>query len=103
MNLAVVLAIGVGTAWIVAMLGPKPPPAVLAPGQATALPPDQAAQLAQAAQASAALQALQNTGGLAPGFQGATVSGVLVWRGERTPEGHAIVRDALNHPHIVVG
>ena len=72
----VLMGLTVIGAYLVAVFGPKPAPATLAPAQA--------AQLAQASSA-------------------ANVSGVLVWRGERTAEGAAIVYDARGVPHFVVG
>ena len=75
-TLFVLAAMAVGGAYLVAVFGPRPAPATLAPAQA--------AQLAQASSA-------------------ATVSGVLTWRGEFTPQGAAIVYDARGVPHFVVG
>jgi len=69
-------AMAVAGAYLVAVFGPKPAPATLAPAQA--------AQLAQAASS-------------------ASVSGVLTWRGEFTPDGAAIVYDARGVPHFVIG
>lgn len=72
----VLLGLSIVGAYLIAAFGPRPAPATLAPSQA--------AQLAQASSA-------------------ANVSGVLVWRGERTREGAAIVYDARGVPHFVVG
>jgi hypothetical protein len=88
------------------------PPDQIAQLQAATAASQQAAQ--QALQAQQTLQALQSGSLFDPGFQGqvpagtpapttASVSGVLVWRGEVTQDGGQVVYDVIGNPHVVYG
>lgn len=113
---AFLIGLGVVTAYVVSLVGPAPKPvpldaATLAQLQANTAASQQAAQ--QALQAQQTLQALQSGSLFQPGFQGqvpagtpaptASVSGVLVWRGEVTRDGGHLVYDAVGNPHVVYG
>jgi hypothetical protein len=103
-SLLLLVGLGVVTAYVVAIVGPPPKPAPidarsLAQLQAATAASQQAAQ--QALQAQQTLQALQSGQLFEPGFQGqaASVSGVLLWRGEVATDGARIVYDAAGTPH----
>ena len=109
MPILVLLALGVGTAYLVSLIGPPPRPAPLTPQtqaqlDATTAAAQQAAT--SASQAQATMAALQSGELFQPGFQGqpgTTVSGVLLWRGETAADGARIVYDASGTPHRVYG
>jgi len=99
------IGLGVVTAYVVAMVGPKPPPSTLTDAQLAQLQASNAEAARQAA-SQAASQALQQGQLFEPGFQGqpgASVSGALFWRGELAPDGAKIVYDVRGNPHHVYG
>jgi hypothetical protein len=103
-----ILLVGVGilTAYAVSLVGPAPKPVALSPQAQAQL--QQAAEAAAAAQAAsqAATQALQAQQAQVPSgipAPTASVSGVLVWRGEVTQDGGQIVYDARGQSHVVYG
>jgi len=104
--LLLLLGLGVATAYIVSLVGPTPRATPMLPqDQATLQAAAQQSALA-AQQSQATLAALQTGQLFQPGFQGqpgASVSGVLVWLGERTQDGAQVVYDAAGHPHFVYG
>jgi|GEM_PF-7073414 len=99
------LALAVVGAYVVSLVGPSPRATPMLPQDQATL---QAAaqQSAFAAQQSQATLAALQTGQLfQPGFQGqpgASVAGVLVWRGERTSTGAKIVYDSLGNAHLLL-
>jgi hypothetical protein len=107
--LLLLLGGGLLTAYVISLIGPAPRPAPLTPQtqaqlDATTAASQQAA--ASAAQAQATLAALQSGELFQPGFQGqpgATVSGVLVWRGEIAHDGAKVVYDRAGNAHYVYG